>query len=134
MTNKELYLEAIKAMEHAYVPISHFTVGAALLTEEGEVYTGCNIENSTLGATICAERTACAKAVSEGKKNFKAIAIVCSEGKVTPCGICRQFLFEFAPSLRVITGDDEDNLVEYTLDQLLPMGFRLSDAGMSLGL
>ena len=133
MNNKELYLEAKKAMENAYTPFSHFNVGAALLTEEGEVFTGCNIENSSYGATICAERTACVKAVSEGKRNYKKIAVVCHDGAVTPCGICRQFLYEFSPKLKVITGDNEDNLREYTLDELLLDGFRIQDNKKKLG-
>ena len=133
MTDKELYIEAKKAMENAYTPFSHFNVGAALLTEDDEVFTGCNVENSSLGATICAERTACVKAVSVGKRRFKKIAVVCNDGAVTPCGICRQFLFEFAPRLTVVTGSDEDHLREYTLDQLLLDGFRLEDEKHSIG-
>ena len=133
MTTKELYLEAKKVMENAYTPISHFNVGAAILTEDGEVFTGCNIENSSLGATICAERTACVKAVSTGNRKFEAIAVVCGDGEVTPCGICRQFLYEFEPKLRVITGDDEDHLREYRLDELLLDGFRLMDDKKVLG-
>ena len=133
MTDKELFNEAVKAMGHAYTPFSHFNVGAAILTEDGEVFTGCNIENSSLGATICAERTAAVKAVSCGHRKFKKIAVVCDEGEVTPCGICRQFLYEFAPKLPVMTGEDEDNLYEYTLDQLLLKGFRLDDDGATLG-
>ena len=133
MTNKELFLKAKEAMENAYTPFSHFNVGAALLSEDDEVFTGCNIENSSLGATICAERTACVKAVSTGTRRFKKIAVVCHDGAVTPCGICRQFLYEFAPKLIVVTGDDEDNLREYTLDQLLLDGFRLQDDQKILG-
>ena len=133
MTNKELFREAQKAMEKAYTPFSHFNVGAAILTEDDEVYTGCNVENSSLGATICAERTAAVKAVSEGNHKFKKIAVVCHDGAVTPCGICRQFLFEFAPKLTVVTGDNEDNLKEYTLDQLLLDGFRLQDDQKIIG-
>lgn len=133
MTDRELYLEAVKAMENAYTPFSNFQVGAALLSKDGRVFTGCNVENSTLGGTICAERTACVKAVSEGVREFEKIAVVCHDGRVTPCGICRQFLYEFEPKLRVITGDDEDHLIEYTLDQLLLDGFRLIDAKKILG-
>ena len=133
MTDRELYLEAVKAMENAYTPFSNFQVGAALLSKDGRVFTGCNVENSTLGGTICAERTACVKAVSEGVREFEKIAVVCHDGKITPCGICRQFLYEFEPKLRVITGDDEDHLIEYTLDQLLLDGFRLIDAKKILG-
>ena len=133
MDNKELFLMAQKAMENAYTPFSHFNVGAAILTENGEVYTGCNIENSSFGGTICAERTAAVKAISNGNRSFKKIAVVCHDGAVTPCGICRQFLYEFAPKLIVVTGDDKDNLKEYTLDQLLLDGFRLQDNKKIIG-
>ena len=133
MTDRELYLEAKKAMENAYAPFSKFSVGAALLTKDGKVFTGCNIENSSYGAGICAERTACVKAVSEGSKSFDAIAVVCNDGEVTPCGICRQFLYEFEPKLRIITGKDEDHLVEYRLDDILKLGFRLIDGSKVLG-
>ena len=133
MTNKELFLKAQEAMKNAYTPFSHFNVGAALMTNDGEVFTGCNVENSSLGATICAERTACVKAVSNGKRKFSKIAVVCHDGAVTPCGICRQFLYEFEPKLVVVTGDDADNLKEYTLDQLLLDGFRLQDDQKILG-
>jgi len=133
MTDRELYLEAKKAMGNAYAPFSKFSVGAALLTKDGKVFTGCNIENSSYGAGICAERTACVKAVSEGSKSFDAIAVVCNDGEVTPCGICRQFLYEFEPKLRIITGKDEDHLVEYRLDDILKLGFRLIDGSKVLG-
>lgn len=133
MTNKELFLEAKKAMENAYTPFSHFNVGAALLTEDGKVYTGCNVENSTLGATVCAERTASVKAVSEGSRNFKKIAVVCHAGEVTPCGICRQFLYEFGPSMTVVFGPDEDNLKELNIKELLPLGFRLENDKHTIG-
>lgn len=97
MTDLELIDLAKKAMQNAYVPYSHFRVGAALMVEDGSVYTGCNIENASFGATICAERTAAVKAVSEGHTRFTRIAIVSSSGEYThPCGICRQFLSEFA--------------------------------------
>ncbi|MBP3816630.1 MAG: cytidine deaminase [Firmicutes bacterium] len=133
MTNKELFLEAKRAMENAYTPFSHFNVGAALLTEDGKVYTGCNVENSTLGATVCAERTASVKAVSEGSRDFKKIAVVCHAGEVTPCGICRQFLYEFGPSMTVVFGPDEDNLKELNIKELLPLGFRLENDKHTIG-
>lgn len=120
-----LFRSARDVLKNAYVPFSHFQVGAALLTEEGEVFTGVNVENSSYGGTICAERTACVKALSEGYRNFKAIAIASSGGTAFPCGICRQFLYEFAPDLIVILGGDEDHLMQYTLRELLPEGFRL---------
>lgn len=122
---RALFRAAEAVLPNAYVPFSGFRVGAALLTDTGEVYTGVNVENSTYGATICAERTACVKAVSEGKRSFEAIAIASSGGTAFPCGICRQFLYEFAPDLTVILGDDEEHLKTYTLQELLPEGFRL---------
>ena len=90
ISDRDLYLMAKKALKNAYAPFSKFTVGAALLSETGEVFTGVNVENSSLGATICAERTAFVKAVSEGSQKFKTIAVVSGEGAVLPCGICRQ--------------------------------------------
>lgn len=125
MEYKKLYELADQAKENAYVPFSHFQVGAALLTEGGEVYTGVNVENSSYGATICAERTAFVKAISEGRRRFRAIAIASSGGEALPCGICRQFMHEFEPELDVITGKDEENLRVWKLSELLPEGFRL---------
>lgn len=125
MDDKQLYRMADKAKENAYTPFSHFQVGAALLAESGRVYTGVNVENSSYGATICAERTAFVKAISEGERQFKAIAIASSGGEALPCGICRQFMYEFCPQLDVITGTDENNLRNQSLSALLPEGFRL---------
>ena len=123
---KKLYAEALKARENAYAPFSGFQVGAALLTEDGQVYTGVNIENSSYGATICAERTAFVKAISEGHRKFKALAVTAGdEQEALPCGICRQFMYEFSPELEIITGTDEENLNIRTLKELLPLGFRL---------
>lgn len=124
--NRELFLKAKEALKNAYAPFSGFTVGAALLTDTGNIYTGVNVENSSIGATICAERTAFVKAISEGEKKFEKIAVVSGEGAVMPCGICRQFMFEFGDDLIIITGNDEDNLKEYTISELLPEGFRLT--------
>lgn len=126
ISDRDLYLMAKKALKNAYAPFSKFTVGAALLSETGEVFTGVNVENSSLGATICAERTAFVKAVSEGSQKFKTIAVVSGEGAVLPCGICRQFMFEFGDDLRIVTGDDADNLKVYGIKDLLPEGFRLT--------
>lgn len=96
-TDYELMQAAEAACENAYAPYSGFKVGAALLTGDGRIYTGCNVENSSYGAAICAERTAAVKAVSEGCVRFSAIAVTNSKGGLTyPCGICRQFLSEFA--------------------------------------
>jgi len=128
MDDRALYKLAEKAAERAYAPFSGYRVGAALLTEKGKVYTGVNVENSSYGATICAERTAAVKAISEGERVFTAIAIAApgTGGPAWPCGICRQFLFEFGGSLRVITGADVGDLETATLDELLPSGFVLN--------
>lgn len=124
----ELIQKAIKAMEHSYSPYSHFSVGAAIMTESGNIYTGCNVENSSYGATICAERTAALKAISEGERKIEHIAIVSSSGDFTfPCGICRQFLSEFMPSEgRIILSDKNNNIKIYTLGELLPEAFMLN--------
>lgn len=125
MDHKELFRLSVKAAENSYAPFSKFRVGAALLTKDGEVFTGVNVENSSYGATICAERTAFTKAISEGKIEFEAIAITGNSKTAWPCGICRQFMYEFAPDLTVITGDDEEHLESMKLDELLPHGFKL---------
>lgn len=129
-TRTELIRAAFAARKFAYVPYSHFRVGAALLAQDGRVFTGCNIENAGYTPTNCAERTALFKAVSEGVTHFSAIAIVGSlEGKTNtlvtgPCGVCRQALYEFGgPSLIVIMAKSEDDYVETTLGELLPYGF-----------
>ena len=106
MTDSELFAVAREAMKNSYSPYSKFKVGAALLTKEGKVFTGVNVENSSYGATVCAERTAVVKAVSEGYREFEAIAVASSEGIASPCGICRQFIFEFGDDIRIITGND----------------------------
>ena len=125
MTNEQLCLEAIRAMHKAYAPYSGYMVGAALIDDTGKVTTGCNIENSSYGATICAERTAMVKAISEGARDFQSIAIAGNGGTSWPCGICRQFMYEFCPDIRVISGENEDELQVYTLKELLPEGFKL---------
>ena len=130
--NKEQICEmAIKAMDNAYVPYSGYRVGAALLCEDGTVYTGCNIENAAYSPSNCAERTAIFKAVSEGTKEFVKIAIV--GGKVGeeitefayPCGVCRQVMAEFCDvkKMTVLIAKSENEFVEKTLDELLPMSF-----------
>lgn len=125
MDIKELYRTADSVKRNAYAPYSKFHVGAALLASSGKVYTGVNVENSSYGGTICAERVAFTKAISEGELRFKAIAIAADEGEAMPCGICRQFMYEFNPELEVITGENEDSLRVQTMEQLLPEGFRL---------
>lgn len=127
MNNKELFKMAVEAEKNSYAPFSGFHVGAALLDKDGNVFTGVNVENSSLGATICAERTACTKAVSEGSRDFEKIAISGNGGQAWPCGICRQFLYEFSPDIKVITGIDEDHLEEKSLKDLLVEGFRVEN-------
>lgn len=121
---------ALEARKMAYVPYSHYTVGAALLTEDGEIYCGCNIESASYGATNCAERTAFFKAISEGKRNFSAIAIAGGmEGEepkeyAYPCGICRQVIKEFVKDdFRILVARSLTDYKEYTLSELLPFGF-----------
>ncbi len=127
MNSEELIKLADKAKENAYVPFSNFKVGAALETEEGEIFLGCNVENSTYGATNCAERTAVFSAVTNGYTKLKKIAIMSSEGDFTsPCGICRQVLFEFMGEEGIIIlGNEQGDIKEYKLGELLPMGFKL---------
>lgn len=127
MTDNELMELAEKACENAYAPYSKFKVGAALLSSDGRVFTGCNVENSSYGAGICAERTAAVKAVSEGAVRFSAIAIANAGGGLTfPCGICRQFLSEFAEEgFRIILRNDKGELEIFTLEELMPHGFKL---------
>ena len=132
MDNQQLITLALKAREKAYAPYSHFAVGAAVLTKGGLVYTGCNIENASYGATNCAERTAVFKAVSEGKREYTAIAVVGGpEGKMpdgnsvcSPCGVCRQVLREFCDTetFRVYMTDGS-KLISATLEELLPVSF-----------
>ena len=108
----------------AYAPYSGFSVGAAVMCSDGTVYTGCNVENASYPCSICAERTAAAKAVSEGKQDITAVAITGSSAeKCTPCGICRQFLYEFAPDMTVLSCDKDGNCTEYKLSELLLAGF-----------
>lgn len=130
MDKKYLCQMAINATEKSYSPYSGCKVGAALLTKNGQIFTGCNIENKSFSPTICAERTAFAKAVSEGVTKFAAIAIAAKkDGKLatfTPCGVCRQVMSEFCDAdftVLVVTG--EDAFQEYTLAELLPASFKL---------
>lgn len=124
--NKELYRKAVEMTNMSYAPFSKFRVGAALLAKDGQIFTGCNVENSSFGGTICAERTAFVKAVSEGVREFEKIAIASSGGEAWPCGICRQFMREFCDDdFEIITGNDEDSLRVYTMNEILPEGFKL---------
>ena len=125
MSDRELVELAFTMLERSYVPYSHFPVGAALLCADGSVFTGCNVENAAYGSTICAERTALVKAVSEGHKDdYVTLAVVGnSSDPCWPCGSCRQMLYEFAPTLRLLVADRTHNYVILNLSDLLPHGF-----------
>lgn len=123
--NKKLYEMALKAKEFAYAPYSGFKVGAAVLTEDGMVFLGNNIENASYGATVCAERVAIFKAISEAKKNIVKIAIASDTEDFTyPCGICRQVISEFMPNGTIVLGDKND-IKTYSVSELLPHSFEL---------
>ncbi len=134
MTPLELVNLAIEAREHAYVPYSGFAVGAALLTKDGKVYQGCNIENSAFGPTNCAERTAFFTAVYQGERDFEAIAIVGGrEGQpvsdlCAPCGVCRQVMREFCKNdFKIYLSKGDGDVLTYTLSDLLPLSFSKDD-------
>ena len=128
MTDERLLEMAIEARKNAYVPYSGYAVGAALETKDGHVFTGCNVENAAYGNTLCAERTALVKAVSEGYREFTKVAIAASGSAPYPCGACRQSLYEFAPDLEVfVTWDGPVDRVP--LAELLPYGFGPSSLG-----
>ena len=130
MNKNNLCKAALNALENSYSPYSKCKVGAALLCENGTVYTGCNIENASFSPTICAERTAFAKAISEGENKFTAIAVAAQrDGCPTaflPCGVCRQVMAEFCKNdFKILVVTDKDNFEEYTLEKLLPDSFKL---------
>lgn len=131
MQNK-LIEQAIKASENAYAPYSNFYVGASLLCESGKIYTGCNVENVSYGGSICAERVAFCKAISEGERNFSTLTIYCNnknkaeQNYAYPCGICRQFMSEFNQDIKVILCKNNNGKIESkqtTLSELLPNAF-----------
>lgn len=122
MKYEKLIKEAKEAQKMAYVPYSNFRVGAALLTKSGKVYRGCNIENASFGATNCAERTAIFKAVSEGEREFQAIAIVGETESTYPCGICRQVIAEFGIDIEIVL-EDKGEIKVFRLDEMLPYSF-----------
>ncbi len=126
-----LITAAMAAREKAYAPFSHFLVGTALETESGTIIPGCNVESASYGLTMCAERVAVFRGVSEGYRCFKRVAIVTGAAKPTPpCGACRQLLWEFAPNAEVLLANLSGNVVRYTVRELLPNGFdarQLSD-------
>ena len=125
MTDQELVQIAFSMHQYSYVPYSHFPVGAALLCRDGTVFTGCNVENAAFGSTVCAERTALLKAVSEGRRDgWEAIAVAGRGSDFCwPCGACRQMLWEFAPRLRVIAARGDGQFQTASLAELLPRGF-----------
>lgn len=132
MNKNFLCKKAINALENSYAPYSNCKVGAALLCKNGNIYTGCNIENASFSPTLCAERTAFAKAISEGDTDFVGIAVAGKKGDTltafTPCGVCRQVMAEFCDSdfkILVVTSNDTFN--EYTLSELLPNSFSLKE-------
>ncbi len=128
MDYEALIAKAMEARKKAYAPYSHFAVGAALLARSGRVYTGCNVENASYGLSICAERTAVFKAVSEGEREFEALAVVTDKG-VTPCGACRQVLMEFGDDIQVIVADVTGRYRVFGLQELLPEAFNSKDLG-----
>lgn len=126
MTDREMVDLALAARAGAYAPYSGFAVGAALLTDDGTVYTGFNIENASYGLSMCAERVALFKAVSAGRRRFSALAVACGgEDYCRPCGACRQVLAEFAPELRVLMANERGDFKEMRLAELLPEAFSL---------
>ncbi|QXM05703.1 cytidine deaminase [Crassaminicella indica] len=128
MLERELFQKAVQAKENAYAPYSNFKVGAALLTKDGKIYTGCNVECASFGGTNCAERTAIFKAISEGSKDFEAIAIASDNDTFTfPCGICRQVIFEFGKDIKIIVGDKDGKIKVVPIKELLPHGFSGQD-------
>ena len=132
MTNDErqqLAAAALAAAEHAYAPYSKFRVGAAVLTDDGQVFPGCNVENASYGLCLCAERNALSTAIATGARNFRAVAVACLDADAslglngrTPCGACRQWLLELAPEAEVVIAGEER---AFTVRELLPHGFEL---------
>ncbi|HHM23455.1 MAG TPA: cytidine deaminase [Bacteroidetes bacterium] len=125
MTEEDrLVAKAQEAQRNAHAPYSHFHVGAALVTDSGEIYSGCNVESSSYGLTVCAERVAIFKAVSEGKKQFRKMAIVTeTEEFCPPCGACRQVIWDFAPELEIILVNSKGERRRTTIAKLYPEAF-----------
>lgn len=124
MTDRELVAHAAAMRERAVAPYSHYRVGAALLGRNGKVYGGCNIESAAYPATLCAERTALACAVADGCTEFEKLAVIASgDALCTPCGVCRQLLYEFAPDMTVLCCRGDESFEPMTMRELLPHGF-----------
>lgn len=127
----DLLREAKAGLQQAYAPYSDFHVGAAIRTPSGRTFTGCNIENSSFGATVCAERVAIFKALSEGERSFDAIAIVSKENpRILPCGICRQVLWELAGDIDIVVGD-ASSVEVLKLSSLYPQPFKINNGDLS---
>ncbi len=126
---KELVMQAVKAKDNAYAPYSNFHVGAAIIADNGKTYTGCNVENASYGATICAERTAVVKAISDRAKKILAIAISSDSNRITmPCGICRQVISEFcSPETPLYLSNQKGDFETFRFDKILPNAFKQSD-------
>ena len=128
MDKSRLISKALEAKKLAYAPYSNFPVGAALMTSSGKIFTGCNVELASYGGTICAERTAIVKAISEGARDIKAICCVAdTEDFCTPCGICRQFIYEFGPEIEVIMANKKGEFCSASISELLPKAFGPGD-------
>lgn len=124
MDYQGLIAAAARAREKAYAPYSRYRVGAAVLTEEGQIFTGCNVENIAYGSTICAERTAIVKAISEGYRRFKALAIVVDSDTLgIPCGACRQVIAEHAPNITIISANLAGDYKIYDFAEIFPVPF-----------
>ena len=126
MTDQELIAFAARVRERAYAPYSQYAVGAALLGKSGRVYVGCNVENASYPLCMCAERATVFKAVSEGERNFQALAVVTSNGG-SPCGSCRQVLAEFGTDIQVLIASPERLILRMNLSDLLPLAFSAQD-------
>ncbi len=128
MDERQLLQRAVEARAHAHCPYSGYAVGAALLSHDGRVFTGANVENVSFGLTVCAERVAVFKAVSEGVTAFRAMAVACGSGACVPCGACRQVLWEFSPEIRLIMADADGTVgLRSSLRELLPHAFGPGD-------
>lgn len=125
MTDEQLLQMANDVRVRAYAPYSNFKVGAALLCADGTVFTGVNIENATYTPSVCAERTAFFKAISEGYKDFVKIAVTCEKAFCSPCGVCRQVMVEHAPNLEILLGNPQGTFKRMSIKELLPETFSL---------
>jgi len=132
-TWERLYEAAVEVQTRAYAPYSEFPVGAALLCSDGDIVTGCNVENATIGATVCAERTAVGNALSQGFRSFEALCVVCDASPpAAPCGICRQVLAEFEENLPIMMANNDGARETIVLTELLPRAFTRTLAGEPL--